>query len=316
MRMLREGRRPSQIITRASLLNAIAAVMSTGGSTNAVLHLLAIAQTAGVQLDLDDFDRVSARTPLLADMKPWGRFTAPDMHAAGGIMLVMRRLIEAGVADGSAMTVTGRTLADEARAATEAPGQEVVAPLAKPLAPSGGMVVLKGSLAPEGAILKVAGKGMPALRGPARVFDREEDALDAITAGRIRAGDIIVIRNEGPRGGPGMREMLVVTGALQGAGLGKSVALVTDGRFSGATHGIMIAHVAPEAAVGGPIGLVREGDTVVIDADGRSLDLDVSAAELAKRRAEWTAPAPRYTSGVMAKYAKLVASASKGAVTG
>jgi len=316
MRMLRDGRRPSQIITRASLLNAIAAVMSTGGSTNAVLHLLAVARTMGVQLELDDFDRVSARAPLLADMKPWGRFTAPDMHRAGGIMLVMRRLIEAGVADGSALTVTGRTLAEEARAATETPGQEVVAPLAKPLAASGGMVVLKGSLAPEGAILKVAGEGMPAMRGPARVFDREEDALDAITAGRIASGDIIVIRNEGPKGGPGMREMLVVTGALQGAGLGKSVALVTDGRFSGATHGIMIAHVAPEAAVGGPIGLAREGDPIVIDAERRLLELDVSEGELAKRRSAWTPPPPRYTSGVMAKYAKLVTSASRGAVTG
>ncbi|MBI2325602.1 MAG: dihydroxy-acid dehydratase, partial [Chloroflexi bacterium] len=260
--------------------------------------------------------RVSVRTPLLADMKPWGRFTAPDMHAAGGIMVVMKRLLEAGVVDGNAMTVTGRTLAEEARAAAETPGQEVVAPLAKPLAPSGGMVVVKGSLAPEGAILKVAGEGMPSHRGPARVFEREEDALDAITGGKIEAGDVVVIRHEGPRGGPGMREMLVVTGALQGAGLGKSVALVTDGRFSGATHGIMVAHVAPEAAVGGPIGLVRDGDVVRIDAKARALDLEVDAAEMAKRREQWTPPAPRYTSGVFAKYAKLVASASKGAVTG
>jgi len=314
--MLREGRRPSQIITRPALLNAIAAVMATGGSTNAVLHLLAVAQTADVPLDLDDFDRISARTPLLADMKPWGRFTAPDMHAAGGIMVVMKRLLEAGVVDGTAMTVTGRTLAEEARAAAETPGQDVIAPLAKPLAPSGGMVVVKGTLAPEGAILKVAGEGMPSHRGPARVFEREEDALNAITGGKITAGDVVVIRHEGPRGGPGMREMLVVTGALQGAGLGKSVALVTDGRFSGATHGIMVAHVAPEAAVGGPIGLMRDGDVVRIDAKARALDLEVDPAEMAKRRETWTPPPPRYTTGVFAKYAKLVTSASKGAVTG
>jgi dihydroxy-acid dehydratase len=316
VRMLREGRRPSRIVTRPGLLNAIAAVMATGGSTNAVLHLLAVAQTAGVQLELDDFDAVSARTPLLADMKPWGRFTAPDMHAAGGIMLVMQRLLEAGVVDGTAMTVTGRTIGDEARTARETQGQEVVAPLSAPLATSGGMVVVKGSLAPEGAILKVAGKGMPSLRGPARVFDREEDALDAVARGRVRANDIVVIRYEGPKGGPGMREMLAVTGAIQGAGLGKSVALVTDGRFSGATHGIMVAHVAPEAAVGGPIALVQDGDEVLIDAATRTLHVDVDAAEMARRREKWMPRASRYTSGVLAKYAKLVSSASKGAVTG
>ncbi len=316
VRMLKEGRRPSQVVTRPALLNAIAAVMSTGGSTNAVLHLLAVAQTAGVPLDLDDFDRVSAKTPLLADMKPWGRFTAPDLHAAGGIMVVMKRLLDAGVIDGSAMTVTGRSLGDEARAAKETPGQDVIAPLAKPLAPSGGMVIVKGSLAPEGAVLKVAGEGMPSHRGPARVFEREEDAFDAITKGRILAGDVVVIRHEGPKGGPGMREMLVVTGALQGAGLGKTVALITDGRFSGATHGIMVAHVAPEAAVGGPIGLVHDGDLIRIDAKARALELEVPPAELAKRKEKWAPPASRYTSGVLAKYAKLVSSASKGAVTG
>ena len=316
IRMLKDGRRPSQLITRPALLNAIAAVMATGGSTNAVLHLLAVAQEAKVELALEDFDRVSARTPLLADMKPWGRFTAPDLGKAGGIMLVMQRLLEAGVVDGNAMTVTGRTLAEEARAVRETPGQQVVTPLAKPLAPSGGMVIVRGSLAPEGAVLKVAGEGMPTHRGPARVFEREEDAFDAITAGRIAAGDVVVIRHEGPVGGPGMREMLVVTGALQGAGLGKSVALVTDGRFSGATHGIMVAHVAPEAAVGGPIALVRDGDSVRIDAKARALELEVDAAELERRRSRWTAPAPRYRSGVLAKYAKLVSSASKGAVTG
>jgi len=316
MRMLRDGRRPSQVLTRPAFLNAIAAVMATGGSTNAVLHLLATAHEAGVELSLDDFDRVSAKTPLLADMRPWGRFTAPDMGKAGGVMLVLQRLLGAGVIDGTAMTVTGRTLGDEAKAAKEQPGQQVVAPLAKPIAPTGGMVIVTGSLAPEGAVLKVAGEGMPAHRGPARVYEREEDAFAAITEGKIEAGDTIVIRHEGPKGGPGMREMLVVTGALQGAGLGKSVALVTDGRFSGATHGIMVAHVAPEAAVGGPIGLVREGDVIRIDATARVLDLEVDPAELAKRREKWSPPASRYTSGVLAKYAKLVSSASKGAVTG
>ena len=316
MRMLRDGRRPSQVLTRPAFLNAIAAVMATGGSTNAVLHLLATAHEAGVELSLDDFDRVSAKTPLLADMRPWGRFTAPDMGKAGGVMLVLQRLLGAGVIDGTAMTVTGRTLGDEAKAAKEQPGQQVVAPLAKPIAPTGGMVIVRGSLAPEGAVLKVAGEGMPAHRGPARVYEREEDAFAAITEGKIEAGDTIVIRHEGPKGGPGMREMLVVTGALQGAGLGKSVALVTDGRFSGATHGIMVAHVAPEAAVGGPIGLVREGDVIRIDATARVLDLEVDPAELAKRREKWSPPASRYTSGVLAKYAKLVSSASKGAVTG
>ena len=315
VRMLQEDLRPSRIITRGALLNAISAVMATGGSTNAVLHLLAVAHEAGVDLSLEDFDRVSERTPLLADMKPWGRFTAPDLGHAGGIMLVMRRLLEAGILDGEVMTVTGRTIAEEARAAVETPGQQVVATLERPIESSGGMVVLSGSLAPEGAILKVAGKGRPSYRGPARVFDREEDALEAVLGGRIAAGDVIVIRYEGPRGGPGMREMLVVTGALQGAGLGKSVALVTDGRFSGATHGIMVAHVAPEAAVGGPIALVRDGDLVAIDADARRLELDVPEAELRARRAAWAAPAPRYRGGVFAKYASQVSSASKGAVT-
>jgi len=315
VRLLRDDLRPSRVITRGALLNAISAVMATGGSTNAVLHLLAVAHEAGVDLGLEDFDRVSERTPLLADMKPWGRFTAPDLGHAGGIMLVMRRLLEAGILDGDVMTVTGRTIAEEARAAVETPGQQVVATLERPIESSGGMVVLSGSLAPEGAILKVAGKGRPSYRGPARVFDREEDALEAVLGGRIAAGDVIVIRYEGPRGGPGMREMLVVTGALQGAGLGKSVALVTDGRFSGATHGIMVAHVAPEAAVGGPIALVRDGDLVAIDADARRLELDVPEAELRARRAAWAAPAPRYRGGVFAKYASQVSSASKGAVT-
>ncbi len=315
MKMLRDDLRPSRIVTRQALLNAIAAVMATGGSTNAVLHLLAVAHEAGVALALEDFDRVSERTPLLADMKPWGRFTAPDLGRAGGILLVMKRLLDGGLVDGSVMTVTGKTLAEEAAAITEATGQEVVAPLDRPIETTGGMVVLQGSLAPEGAILKVAGKGRPAHRGPARVFDREEDALEAVLAGRIVAGDVVVIRYEGPRGGPGMREMLVVTSALQGAGLGKTVALVTDGRFSGATHGIMVAHVAPEAAVGGPIALVRDGDQVSIDADARRLELEVAGDELRARREAWVAPSPRYTGGVFAKYARQVSSASKGAVT-
>ena len=316
MQMLREGRRPSHVITRPALLNAIASVMATGGSTNAVLHLLAVAREAGVDLELNDFDRVSARTPLLADMKPWGRFTAPDMHQAGGIMVVMRRLLEAGLVDGDAMTVTGRTLAEEATAARETAGQEVIAHLERPLAPSGGMVILRGSLAPEGAVMKVAGKEQRVHRGPARVFDREEDAFDAVTAGGITPGDVIVIRHEGPKGGPGMREMLVVTSALVGAGLGKSVALLTDGRFSGATHGIMVGHVAPEAAAGGPIAVVRDGDPIAIDPEGRRLDLDIDPAEVRSRLAAWSPPAPRYSSGVLAKYARLVSSASTGAVTG
>jgi dihydroxy-acid dehydratase len=315
MRMLRDDLRPSRILTRPGILNAIAAVMATGGSTNAVLHLLAVAHEAGVELSLEDFDTVSERTPLLADMKPWGRFTAPDLGRAGGILLVMRRLLDAGLIDGDAMTVTGRSVAEEARAVKETAGQDVVAPLDRPLEASGGMVVLGGSLAPEGAILKVAGKGRPSHRGPARVFDREEDALAAVLEGRIAAGDVIVIRYEGPRGGPGMREMLVVTSAVQGAGLGKTVALVTDGRFSGATHGIMVAHVAPEAAVGGPIALVQDGDIVSIDANARRLELEVAEAVLGARRAAWAAPAPRYPGGVFAKYARHVGSASKGAVT-
>jgi dihydroxy-acid dehydratase len=289
--------------------------MATGGSTNAVLHLLACAREAGVKLDLDDFDRVSARTPLLADMKPWGRFTAPDMDRAGGIQVVLSRLLAAGVLNADAMTVTGRTIGDEARAAKEAAGQEVVRPLAKPLAKSGGLIVLRGSLAPEGGIMKVAGHAMSARRFTARVFEREEEAMDAVVAGRVKEGDCVVIRYEGPRGGPGMREMLGVTGAIVGAGLADKVALITDGRFSGATHGQVVGHVAPEAAVGGPIALVEDGDPIDIDPERRRIDLAVSAEALGKRRAQWRAPEPRYTSGVFAKYARLVTSASEGAVT-
>ncbi|HEU5287369.1 MAG TPA: dihydroxy-acid dehydratase, partial [Candidatus Limnocylindria bacterium] len=313
--MLRADFRPSRVLRRENFENAIAAVMATGGSTNAVLHLLACARESGAELSIDDFDRISAKTPLLADMKPWGRFTAPDMHRAGGIMLVLQRLQQAGLLNEKAMTVTGRTIGDEARAAMEAPKQEVVRPLADPLAKSGGMVILKGSLAPEGCVMKVAGHAMSARRVSARVFDRAEDAFAAVVGKKIADGDCLVIRYEGPKGGPGMREMLGVTGAIVGAGLADKVALITDGRFSGATHGHVVGHIAPEAFVGGPIALVRDGDTILIDPERRRLDLEVDPKELDKRRAAWKAPAPRYTRGVMAKYAKLVSSASEGAVT-
>jgi dihydroxy-acid dehydratase len=316
MQLLRSDQRPSRVITRDGLENAIAAVMATGGSTNAVLHLLAVAREAKVELSIDDFDRISKRTPLLADMKPWGRFTAPDMDKAGGIMLVMQRLLEAGLLKADALTVTGRTIGEEARAAKETPGQEVVRPLKTPLAPSGGLVILRGSLAPDGCVTKVAGHDSPTRTYNAKVFDREEDAFAAIENKQVVAGDIVVIRYEGPKGGPGMREMLAVTGALVGAGLGDKVALVTDGRFSGATHGIVVGHVAPEAATGGPIGLVRDSDRITINVADRRIDLDVDDAELARRRTSWRAPETRYRTGVLAKYAKLVSSASEGAVTG
>ena len=313
--LLREDVRPRSIITRDGLENAIAAVMATGGSTNAVLHLLAVAREAEVPLTLDDFDRISRETPLLADMKPWGRYNAPDLAAAGGIALVLQRLNDAGRLHADAPTVSGRTIGEEAAAAVERPGQTVVRPLDDPLAPSGGLVILRGSLAPEGAVMKVAGHAQPKRTFTARVFDREEDAFAAVSGGTIHAGDMVVVRYEGPRGGPGMREMLGVTGAIVGAGLGDTVALITDGRFSGATHGVTVGHIAPEAAVGGPIALVRDGDQVTIDVAARRLDLEVAADELALRRAQWHAPAPAYRIGALAKYAKLVSSASDGAVT-
>jgi dihydroxy-acid dehydratase len=316
MDLLRNGVTPRQILTRKAFLNGIAGAMATGGSTNVVLHLLAVAREAGVRLAIDDFDRVSRKTPVLADLKPAGRFTAPEMYQAGGMAVVARRLLEAGLLHEGEPTVTGRTIGDEARAARETPGQEVIRPLSSPLKPSGGMVILRGNLAPDGCVLKVVGQDRLVHRGPARVFDREEDAFAAVKAGRIKAGDVIVIRYEGPRGGPGMREMLAVTGALQGAGLGASVALLTDGRFSGATHGFMAGHVAPEAAAGGPIAAVRNGDTIVFDVKRRRLDVELPAAELKKRMRGWTAPKPRYAVGVLAKYARLVSSASEGAVTG
>ena len=313
--LLRRDLRPSQILTRKAIENAIASVAATGGSTNAVLHLLAIAHEAGVELTIDDFDRISARTPLIADLKPGGRFVANDLYKAGGIQLVAKRLVDAGLVHGDTLTVTGKTFAEAARIAQEIPGQEVVRPLSNPLKPTGGLVILRGNLAPEGCVVKVAGHERMIHRGPARVFDREEDAFQAVQKGQIKPNDVVVIRYEGPKGGPGMREMLGVTAALVGAGLGDSVALLTDGRFSGATHGLMAGHVAPEAAHGVPIAAVRESDTIVFDIKARRLDVEISPQELSSRLRQWTPPPPRYKTGVMAKYAKLVSSASLGAVT-
>jgi dihydroxy-acid dehydratase len=313
---VKAGRRARDIVTRTAIENAIASVAATGGSTNAVLHLLAIAREAGVPLKIDDFQTISERTPLLVDIKPAGRFVAVDVHYAGGMPVIAKRLVDGGFADGSALTVTGRTFAEEAAGANETPGQEVIRPLDKPLKPTGGLVILKGNLAPEGCVIKVSGTQRKLHEGPARVFDCEEDAMHAVTAGSIRSGDVVVIRYEGPRGGPGMREMLGVTGAIVGAGLGDSVALMTDGRFSGATRGLMVGHVAPEAAAGGPIAALREGDTIRIDIEARSLDVQLSAAELQKRLGEWKKPEPKYTAGVFAKYIRLVSSAAEGAVTG
>jgi dihydroxy-acid dehydratase len=281
-----------------------------------VLHLLAIAREAGVDLALEDFDRVSRRTPIYADLKPSGRFVANDLYAAGGAPLLARRLVEAGLVDAAAPTVTGRTLGEEAAEARETPGQEVVRPLAAPLKPSGGLFVLTGNLAPEGAVLKLTGSGRSTHRGPARVFDSEEAAFEAVQRQSISAGDVVVIRYEGPRGGPGMREMLSVTSAIVGAGLGDSVALITDGRFSGASHGFIVGHVAPEAAQGGPIALVRDGDVISLDTGARRLDVEIADDDLEQRRRRWSAPELRYTRGVFAKYARLVSSASTGAVTG
>ena len=316
MDVLERGVLPRDLITREALENGIVGAASTGGSTNVVLHLLALAREAGVELDIDDFDEISERTPLIGDLRPGGRYVALDLDQAGGVELVAQRLLEGGKLHGEVMTVTGKTIAEEAATAEERPGQDVVRPLADPLKETGGLVILKGSLAPEGSVVKVAGHERMQHRGPARVFEREEDALHAVLEGGIRAGDVVVIRNEGPRGGPGMREMLGVTAALVGAGLGESVALLTDGRFSGATRGLMAGHVAPEAAVGGPIAAVREGDTISFDIDARRLDLEIDEAELRQRLESWTAPAPRYERGVFAKYARTVSGAEHGAVTG
>jgi dihydroxy-acid dehydratase len=314
--LVRRGVTPRQILTPAAFENAIASVMATGGSTNAVLHLLAIAREAGVTLDLETFNQLNARVPLLADLKPGGRFVATDMYRAGGTRLVAKRLLEHGSLHGDAMTVTGRTLGEEAGQAQEAAHQQVIRPLEQPLSKTGGLVILRGSLAPDGAVVKVAGHAPRVHRGPARVFDGEEATFAALRTGGIKTGDVVVIRYEGPKGGPGMREMLAVTGAIMGAGLGDSVALVTDGRFSGATRGVMVGHVAPEAASGGPIGLVQDGDIILVDEVNKRLDLEVPAAELDSRRARWTPPAPKATRGVLAKYARLVSSAASGAVTG
>jgi dihydroxy-acid dehydratase len=312
---LTRGLKPRDILTRLAFENAIAGVAATGGSTNAVLHLLAIAREAGVPLTIDDFDTVSERTPTLADLKPGGRYVAADLDRAGGTRLVAKRLLSVGKLDGGQLTPSGKSLADEAAVATEEPGQDVVRPVGRPLKPTGGLVILKGNLAPEGCVVKVAGNEREHHRGPARVFDREEDAMAAVTANQIRAGDVVVIRYEGPKGGPGMREMLGVTGAIVGQGLGESVALLTDGRFSGATRGLMAGHVAPEAARGGPIAAVREGDTIVFDLPNRRLDVELSDAEIHDRLARWKPPEPHYTHGVFAKYAALVSSASEGAIT-
>jgi dihydroxy-acid dehydratase len=315
MRLLADDVRPSAIITEQSLENAIACVATTGGSTNAVLHLLALSREAGVPLVLEDFDRIAARTPLLADLKPGGRFVAPDMFRAGGVAVVASRLAEAGLLNADAPTVTGRTIGEEAARAEEAEGQEVIRPLSDPIKPSGGFAILRGNLAPEGCVVKLAGHDRVEHRGPARVFESEEEAFAAVKERSIEEGDVVVIRNEGPSGGPGMREMLAVTAALVGEGLGDSVALLTDGRFSGATHGFMAAHVAPEAPRGGPIAAVRTGDTIVFDVPSRELNLDLPEDEIARRVEAYEPPAPRYTSGVLGKYARHVGSASEGAVT-
>ena len=316
MDLLRQNVTPRQILTRKAIENAIAAVLTTGGSTNAVLHLIAIARELGLPLEMDDFDRLSRRVPTLADLKPSGRFVATDLHRAGGIRLVARRLLDAGLLYADQKTVTGRTIGEEAADAQETPGQEVVRPLERPIKTTGGLAVLKGNLAPEGAVVKVSGSNLQTHRGPARVFEGEQPALDAVLGNQITPGDVVVIRGEGPKGGPGMPEMLAVTAAIVGAGLGESVVLLTDGRFSGATRGLMAGHVAPEALSGGPIAALREGDTIVFDIPNRRLDVELTDDEIAQRLKAWTPPAPRYTSGVMSKYARLVSSAAHGAVTG
>ncbi len=307
--------KPRDICTRAAFENAIASVAATGGSTNAVLHLLAMAQEAGVDLKIDDIHRISQRTPLLSNLKPAGKFTAADVHTAGGIPVVAKFLLEGGFVDGSCITITGETFGEEAAKAVPTPGQEVIQPVSNPIKKSGGLVILRGSLAPDGCVIKVTGIERKGQRGPARVFEREEEAMKAVTSGQIKPGDVVVIRYEGPKGGPGMREMLGVTGAIMGAGLGDSTALLTDGRFSGATRGFMIGHVAPEAVDGGPIAFVEDGDIIAIDIENCTIDLEVDPAVLAERKAKWTPPEPKYKTGVFAKYIKTVGSASEGAIT-
>jgi dihydroxy-acid dehydratase len=315
MELVRKGITPRSVVTRKSFENAVAGVMATGGSTNAVLHLPATARDFGIKLNIDDFDRISRKTPVVADLKPWGNYTAPEMYAAGGMAVVGKRLLEAGVLHANEKTVTGRTIGEEVKAAAETPRQQVIKPLSQPLKSTGGIAILRGNLAPGGCVIKLSGQSRYSHRGPARVFEREEDAFEAVKKGKIKASDVIVIRYEGPKGGPGMREMLHVTGALQGAGLGDSVALMTDGRFSGATHGLMIAHIVPEAFDRGPIAALKTGDIISIDVKKRRLDVELSGAEIKKRLAKWKAPKPRYTSGVFHKYATLVSNASEGAIT-
>ena len=316
MKVLEDDLRPSQIITKESLENAIATVCMSGGSTNGVLHLLAVANEAGIELDIDDFDRISEKTPLLGDLKPGGRFVAKDLYEAGGVGVLAKRLDEAGVLNRECITVTGRTIGEEADATQETPAQQVVRPLDDPLKPTGGLVILRGNLAPEGCVVKVAGEERKKHTGPARVFGSEEECFAVVEQQGIKPGDVVVIRNEGPSGGPGMREMLQVTAALVGEGIGDQVALLTDGRFSGATHGLMAGHVAPEAIRGGPIAAVQEGDEITLDIDARRLDVDLSDEEIARRVEMYAPPEPRYKRGVMAKYAASVSSASEGAVTG
>jgi dihydroxy-acid dehydratase len=315
MDLVKRGVTPRSIVTRKSFENAVAGVMATGGSTNAVLHLPATAKDFGLKLSIDDFDRISRKTPVLADLKPWGTYTAPEMYDAGGMPVVGKRLVQAKLLHTGEKTVTGRTIGEEIAAASEPAGQTVIKPLAAALKPTGGIAILKGNLAPGGCVIKLSGQARYSHRGPARVFDREEDAFLAVKKGKIKPNDVIVIRYEGPKGGPGMREMLHVTGALQGAGLGETVALMTDGRFSGASHGFVIGHIVPEATDRGPIAAVKNGDVINIDVKKRRLDVELSAAEIKKRLAAVKLPKPRYTTGVFAKYARLVATASEGAVT-
>jgi dihydroxy-acid dehydratase len=315
MQLVQKGVTPRSLVTHRSFENAITGVMATGGSTNSVLHLLATAHDFGVELALDDFDRISRKTPVLADMRPWGTYTAPEMYEAGGMPVVGKRLVEADLLHGAEKTVTGKTLAQEIEAASEPAGQQVIKPLSAPLKKEGGLAILRGNLAPGGSVIKISGQTKKLHRGPARVFENEEDAFLAIKEGRIQPNDVMVLRNEGPKGGPGMREMQLLTGALQGSGLGETVALMTDGRFSGASRGFVIGHIVPEAAELGPIAALRDGDTITIDVDKRKLDVELSEAQIRERLADWKPLPPRYTTGVLAKYAKLVADASKGAVT-
>ena len=315
MRLLKKGTLPSDILSRRSLLNAIVGAIATGGSTNVVLHLLAIAREAGIQLKIEDFDRVSRKTPVLADLKPAGRFTAPDMHNAGGMAFVGNLLQKAGLIEGNLPTVTGKTLGEELAKGCPKKGQQVIRPLSNPIKKTGGLIILRGNLVPEGCVLKISGVERDYHTGPARVFDREEKAFAAVKAAKIKAGDVIVIRYEGPIGGPGMRELLAVTGAVHGSGIGDKVALITDGRFSGATRGFVVGHVAPEAAAGGPLAALKNGDIITIDTKKRLLEVNLSDEEIRSRLRTWKPPSPRYKRGVLAKYAKMVSSPSDGAIT-